>query len=181
MMRVCAIRATCPLRGEVIWLTPEQGGRSSGPPPTPAEQDYAATAFVAPHTVESGLASFVLRVEDRTAWRSRAFAAWLLVAKSGDQQVGPGTVIVVTEGPRLVAFFRVDHIRTDPLPSALRSLDLTTLIGCAEEDARHRIETAGGVLRTYEGENAALTTDLVENRVTARVDAGTVVAVHGFG
>jgi len=60
-----------PFEGEIIWLTPEQGGRSSGPPPTPREQDYAATAFVPPHIVQSGLASFVVRVEDRTAWRSR--------------------------------------------------------------------------------------------------------------
>ena len=51
-----------PFEGEVVWLTPEQGGRSSGPPPTPAEQDYAATAFVPPRTVHTGLASFVMRV-----------------------------------------------------------------------------------------------------------------------
>jgi hypothetical protein len=55
------------------------------------------------------------------------------------------------------------------------------LIGCTEDDARHRVEAAGGVLRTYEGENPALTLDLVENRVTARVQAGNVAEVHGFG
>jgi hypothetical protein len=58
-------------------------------------------------------------------------------------------------------------------------LDLNSLIGCTEDDARRRVETAGGVFRTYEGENPALTLDLVENRVTARVDAGKVVQVHG--
>jgi hypothetical protein len=73
-----------------------------------------------------------------------AFASWLLVANSGDQAVGPGTVIVVTEGARPVALFRVDYVRADPLPSALRSLDLESLLGCTEEDARRRVETAGG-------------------------------------
>ncbi len=170
-----------PFEGEIIWLTPEQGGRASGPPPTQREHDYAATAFVPPHSVQSGLASFVVRVEDRTAWRSRAFAGWLLVDNSGDQAVTPGTVIVVTEGPRPVAFFRVDHVRADPLPAALRNLDFKSLIGCTENDARRRVEAAGGVFRTYEGEDSALTTDLVEDRVTARVDAGTVVQVFGFG
>jgi len=170
-------RGHLPFEGEIIWLTPEQGGRASGPPPTPRGQDYAATAFVPPHTERSGLASFVVRVEDRTAWRSRGFAGWLVVDDSGDQAVAAGTVIVVTEGPRPVAFFRVDYVRADPL----RNLDLTLLIGCTEHDARHRVEAAGGVLRTYEGENPALTLDLVENRVTARLDAGNVAEVRGFG
>jgi hypothetical protein len=170
-----------PFAGEIIWLTPEQGGRASGPPPTPRGQDYAATAFVPPHTVQSGLASFVVRVEDRTAWRSRTFAGWLVADNLGDQAVAPGTVIVVTEGPRPVAFFRVDYVRADPLPAVLRNLDLKSLIGCTEDDARHRVEAAGGVLRTYEGENPALTLDLVENRLTARVDAGNVAEVRGYG
>jgi hypothetical protein len=174
-------RGHLPFEGEIIWLTPEQGGRASGPPPTPRGQDYAATAFVPPHTERSGLASFVVRVEDRTAWRSRGFAGWLVVDNSGDQAVAAGTVIVVTEGPRPVAFFRVDYVRADPLPAPLRNLDLTLLIGCTEDDARHRVEAAGGVLRTYEGENPALTLDLVENRVTARIDAGNLAEVHGFG
>jgi hypothetical protein len=181
MMQLCAITASLPFEGEIIWLPPEQGGRACGPPPTPREQDYAATAFVPPHTVQGGLASFVVRVEDRRAWHSRAFAGWLLVDSAGDQAVVPGTVIVVTEGPRPVAFLRVDHVRADPLPAALRNVDLNSLIGCAEDDARHRVETAGGVFRTYEGDNPALTADLVENRVTARVDAGTVVQAFGFG
>ena len=85
-----------------------------------------------------GLASFVVRVEDRTAWRSRAFAGWPMVDNAGDQAVDPGTVIVVTEGPRPVAVFRVDHVHADPLPAVLRNLDLESLIGCTEDDARHR-------------------------------------------
>jgi hypothetical protein len=170
-----------PFEGEIVWLTPEQGGRASGPPPTARGQDYAATAFVPPQTVQSGLASFAVRVEDRTAWRSRAFAGWLVVGNTGDQAVAPGTMVVVTEGPRPVAFLRVDFVRADPLPAALRNLDLTSLVGCTEDDARRRVESAGGAFRTYEGDDPALTLDLVENRVTSRVGAGQVVEANRFG
>ncbi|SOD72554.1 hypothetical protein SAMN05892883_1940 [Jatrophihabitans sp. GAS493] len=97
-------------RGEVVWLTPEQGGRKSGPPPTPADQDYAATAYVPPATVEEGLASFVLRVVDRSAWRSAAEGDWLVVPSEGEQWVQPGSVVVVTEGARPVAYFHVQNV-----------------------------------------------------------------------
>lgn len=170
-----------PFEGEIIWLTPGQGGRASGPPPTPREQDYAATAFVPPHTVETGLASFVVRVADQTAWRSWAVATWLVVDNSGEYAVAPGSVVVVTEGPRPVAFFRVAYVRPDPVPTALRDLDLESLIGCTEHDARRRVEVAGGVLRTYEGANSFLTADLVPRRVTARVENGHLVDVLGLG
>jgi hypothetical protein len=82
-----------PFVGEIIWLTPEQGGRQSGPPPTPSDQDYAATAYVPPASVDEGLASFVVRVSDRTAWRSSAKAAWLVVANEDEQYVDVGTLI----------------------------------------------------------------------------------------
>ncbi|GIJ46202.1 hypothetical protein Val02_30880 [Virgisporangium aliadipatigenens] len=64
--------------GHVVWLTPEQGGRSSGPPATPAGERYAATAFVPPWTAETGLASFVMRVSDPSGWTSAAEGAWLV-------------------------------------------------------------------------------------------------------
>ena len=169
-----------PFEGEIIWLTPEQGGRASGPPTTSHEQDYTATAFVPPHTAESGLGSFVLRGMDRTAWRSRAFAGWLLVDNCGDQAVAPGTVLVVTEGSRQVAFFRVEHVRADPLPAALRNLDLTSLIGCAEDEARRLVETAGGIFRTYDSDNPRGTLDYRATRISARVEDGRVIEVHGF-
>jgi hypothetical protein len=55
-----------PFRGSVIWLTPEQGGRETGPPvPVLSWPYYAATAFVPPHTAGTGLASFVLRLRRR--------------------------------------------------------------------------------------------------------------------
>jgi hypothetical protein len=40
-----------PFQGRVLWLTPQLGGRRSGPPATPAGDGYAATAFVPPETV----------------------------------------------------------------------------------------------------------------------------------
>jgi hypothetical protein len=170
-----------PFEGEITWLTAEQGGRRSGPPATPPDQDYAATAFVPPHTVDTGLASFVVRVDDRAAWRSRARAAWLFVEAEGAQAVVPGTVIVVTEGPRAVAFFRVDAVHADPLRAALRGLDLSTLVGCSVDEARSRVEAAGGRFRTYDDEHPALTLDYVPTRVTARVEVGHVAEVRGFG
>ena len=174
-------RGHLPFEGEIIWLTPEQGGRASGPPPTPLEQDYAATAFVPPHTVQRGLASFFVRAEDRTAWRSRAAAGWLVVDNTGDQAVGPDTMIVITEGPRTVAYFHVEQVRPDPLPAALRALNRDSLVGRTEDDARRQVEAAGGVLRTYDADHPALTLDYVPVRITARAEAGRVIEVHGFG
>ncbi|MGW4118107.1 hypothetical protein [Nocardia sp. NPDC004711] len=99
-----------PFRGRIIWLTPEQGGRSSGPPTTPVDQDYASTAFVPPRTVSNGLASFVLRVDDRTAWNSPANAGWLIVENTGVYRIQVGSVVVVTEGSRAVGHFHVDEV-----------------------------------------------------------------------
>ena len=68
-----------PFLGRIVWLTADQGGRPSGPPATPVDRDYATTAFVPPHTVETGLASFVLRVKDPGDWTSAARAGWLVL------------------------------------------------------------------------------------------------------
>lgn len=104
-------RAPFPFRGEVIWLTPEQGGRASGPPVPSESSDYAVTAFVPPYTVKSGLASFALRGFTAGRWRSRAEGRWLIVANEGEQEVQAGAVVAVTEGPRVVAYFVVDEVR----------------------------------------------------------------------
>ncbi len=97
-----------PFRGSVIWLTPEQGGRKTGPPvPRPGWPYYAATAYVPPHTAQTGLASFILRNFDAGAWRSHAEGRWLVADSPGSQPVPPGTVIAVTEGLRVVAYFTV--------------------------------------------------------------------------
>jgi len=99
-----------PFRGQVVWLTPEQGDRSTGPPPTPPDQDYAATAYVPPAAIADGLASFVLRVTDRRAWRSAAAGTWLVVENAGPQHVQVGSVVIVTEESRPVAYFHVAEI-----------------------------------------------------------------------
>ena len=98
-----------PFHGYVVWLTADQGGRSSGPLP-PLGQDFAATAYVPPATAQSGLASIVLRVSNRTAWRSAADARWLVVDNVPPYRVGVGDLIVVIEGGRTVAHFRVEDI-----------------------------------------------------------------------
>ena len=64
---------------------------------TPEDQDYAATAHIPSATVHSGVASFVIRAPDSTAWRSAATAAWLIVENEGAYWVDDGTVLVVTE------------------------------------------------------------------------------------
>lgn len=99
-----------PFRGEVVWLTPEQGGREHGPPATPEDQDYAATAYVPPATFDEGLASFVLRVTDCSSWRGEALGDWLVVANEGVQWVDSGSLIVITEGPTVVAYFHVHEV-----------------------------------------------------------------------
>jgi hypothetical protein len=99
-----------PFHGRVVWLTRGQGGRQTGPPRTPPDQDYAATAYVPPATAKTGLASIVLRVHDRAAWQSSAAAMWLVVDNVGRQRVAQGDVIVVTEGARDVAYFHVDRV-----------------------------------------------------------------------
>lgn len=106
------IDAPLPFHGHVTWLTREQGGRDTGPPRTPGDQDYAATGFVPPGTADTALASVVLRVEDRSAWRSRADAAWLVVDNEPPHQVSVNDIIVVTEGARVVAHFHVESIDT---------------------------------------------------------------------
>jgi hypothetical protein len=100
-----------PFRGWITWLTPEQGGRETGPPiPRLTWPYYAATAYVPPHTAATGLASFVLRNFDAGAWRSCAEGRWLASEVSGEQVVKPGSMIAVTEGSRVVAYFSVERV-----------------------------------------------------------------------
>jgi hypothetical protein len=88
-------------------LTSEQGGRSSGPP---TGEEYRVTGFVPPQTIEDGLASFWLRDFAPGKWRSSATGWWLVAENSGAQEVRPGSVVVVTEGARTVAYFHVDDV-----------------------------------------------------------------------
>ncbi|MEU4245933.1 hypothetical protein AB0F15_00825 [Amycolatopsis sp. NPDC026612] len=95
-----------PFHGRVVWLTPEQGGRTTGPP---RADDYAANAFVPPHTLRFGLASFVLRGFAPEAWVSPAKGRWLTVENSGPHRIRPGAVVVITEGPKPVGYFHVEE------------------------------------------------------------------------
>jgi len=107
---VVKLEGPFPFRGEVVWLTEEQGGRTSGPPVADDRSDYAVTAFVPPATVSTGLASFVLRGFAAGAWRSSAEGCWLVVENRDEYSVVPGTVVAVTEGPRVVAYFIVNDV-----------------------------------------------------------------------
>lgn len=99
-----------PFKGEVIWLTPEQGGRTKGIPPALDTVSYAHAAHVPPRPRETASASFVLRGWDQSRWRSRAEGKWLLVENAGDQCVAPGSVIVIADGTTTSAFFLVDTV-----------------------------------------------------------------------
>lgn len=99
-------------RGQVVWLTRDQGGRLSGPPAGGADSEYRVTGFVPPHTLDDGLASFWLSGFETGAWRSPATGWWLTVDNTGAHKVRPGSVVVITEGARTVAYFHVDEVRT---------------------------------------------------------------------
>lgn len=98
-----------------MWLTPDQGGRPTGPPSTDGPS-YAQVAHVPPHTVDSGTASFVLRGFDSGRLRSEAEGRWLVVENEGPYLVQEGSVVVVTEGRTVVAYFTVTRVDTTQLP-----------------------------------------------------------------
>jgi hypothetical protein len=108
------IEGPFPFIGEVTWLTPEEGGRREGVPPVLDDVSYAHVAHVPPRSVADGSASFVLRGWDPTQWRSPADGRWLLVENQGGHLVTPGAVVIITEGPRPVASFRVDEVLPEP-------------------------------------------------------------------
>jgi len=98
------------VRGMVVWLTPQQGGRVSGPPEPDYDYDYTGTAFVPPRTAEDGQAGVCLRRFAPGAWRTPVEG--ILVPGQGNraQQVIPGCLVVITEGVRPVAFLTVEEV-----------------------------------------------------------------------
>lgn len=98
------------VRGTVVWLTPQQGGRVSGPPEPDYDYDYTATAFLPPRTADEGQVGIALRRFAPGAWRSAAEG--ILVPAQGHraQQVVPGCLVVVTEGTRPVGVFTVEEV-----------------------------------------------------------------------
>lgn len=98
------------VRGMVVWLTPQQGGRVSGPPEPDYDYDYTATAYLPPRTAEDGQAGIALRRFAPGAWRTPAEG--ILVPGKGNraQQVIPGCIVVITEGVRPVGLLTVEEV-----------------------------------------------------------------------
>jgi hypothetical protein len=98
------------VRGTVVWLTPQQGGRVSGPPEPDYDYDYTATAYLPPRTADDGQAGIALRRFAPGAWRTQAEG--LLVPAKGNraQQVIPGCIVVITEGTRPVGLLTVEEV-----------------------------------------------------------------------
>ena len=117
------------VRGTVVWLTPQQGGRVSGPPEPDYDYDYTATAYLPPRKAEDGQADIALRRFAPGAWRSPAEG--ILVPAKGNraQQVIPGCIVVITEGTRPVGLLTIEEVHAlaaDPsteLPP--RAIDVT--------------------------------------------------------
>jgi hypothetical protein len=98
------------VRGTVVWLTPQQGGRVSGPPEPDYDYDYTATAYLPPRTPDDGQAGVALRRFAPGAWRTQAEG--ILVPAKGyrAQQVVPGCMVVITEGIRPVGLLTVEEV-----------------------------------------------------------------------
>jgi hypothetical protein len=72
------------------------------------------------------------------------------------------------------------------IPPALRLLDFQQLVGLSLDEARQRVEAAGGMFRAigvdkHQGLPTAITTDLRLDRVTVVIAANRVVETHGIG
>ena len=150
------------LRGTVVWLTPQQGGRVSGPPEPDYDYDYTATAYLPPLTAEDGQAGLSLRRFAPNAWRSPAEGLLVPGEDIRGQQVAPGCIVVVTEGLRPVGLFTVEEVQAldddgalveeaeeeeevvEEVPDEPQTTELTAIPPLADADsaARYRHSTA---------------------------------------
>jgi hypothetical protein len=105
------------VRGTVVWLTPQQGGRVGGPPALDYDYDYTATAYLPPRIAKDGQAGIALRGFAPGAWRSIAEGFLVADENTPIQHVWPGCVIVVTEGERPVAYFSVEDVQAFDRPT----------------------------------------------------------------
>ncbi|MFG1907724.1 hypothetical protein [Kribbella sp. NPDC048928] len=148
------------VRGTVLWLTPQQGGRVSGPPEPDYDYDYTATAFLPPRTAEDGQAGIALHRFAPGAWRTPAEG--ILVPAQGNraQQVIPGCIVIITEGVRPVGLLTVDEVQalapdgtpvpapaaaaqpTAPTPPPEPATDEPVADGLAEPPYRHSTAAA---------------------------------------
>ncbi len=134
------------VRGSVVWLTPQQGGRVSGPPEPDYDYDYTATAYLPPRSADDGQAGIALRRFAPGAWRTQAEG--ILVPAKGNraQQVIPGCIVVITEGIRPVGLLTVEEVHalapdgSPILPSAPADFDVST--PPATDDPPYRHSTA---------------------------------------
>ncbi|MCW2541826.1 MAG: hypothetical protein JWN95_3551 [Frankiales bacterium] len=67
------------------------------------------------------------------------------------------------------------------MPGSLGALDLTSLVGLSEDEARQAVTEAGGTLRCIYKEDAPVTADYRPDRVTAWVDDHRIRRVFGLG
>ena len=132
------------VRGTVLWLTPQQGGRVSGPPEPDYDYDYTATAYLPPRTPEDGQAGIALRRFAPGAWRTPAEG--ILVPAKGNraQQVIPGCIVIITEGVRPVGLLTVEEVHAlapdgTPIVRAVEPVvdALTTEVAPTEPPYRH--------------------------------------------
>lgn len=138
------------VRGTVVWLTPQQGGRVSGPPEPDYDYDYTATAFLPPRTADDGQVGIALRRFAPGAWRSAAEGLLVPAAGHRAQQVVPGCIVVVTEGTRPVGLFTVEEVTAlaadgTPVPEqrpAVTITGLTAVTPTPEPPYRHSTAAA---------------------------------------
>ncbi|TCC33642.1 hypothetical protein [Kribbella sindirgiensis] len=137
------------VRGTVVWLTPQQGGRVSGPPEPDYDYDYTATAYLPPRTPDDGQAGLALRHFSPGAWRTPADG--ILVPAKGNraQQVVPGCIVIITEGVRPVGLLTVEEVHAlapDGTPIVLASPSLEAAVEAtppaAEPPYRHSTAAA---------------------------------------
>ena len=129
------------VRGTVVWLTPQQGGRVSGPPEPDYDYDYTATAYLPPRTADDGQAGVALRRFAPGAWRTPAEG--ILVPAKGHraQQVVAGCIVVITEGIRPVGLLTVEEVLAHA-PDAPRPVDVTASVPSAPTETPYRHSTA---------------------------------------
>jgi hypothetical protein len=132
------------LRGTVVWLTPQQGGRVSGPPEPDYDYDYTATAYLPPRTAGDGQAGLALRRFAPNAWRSPAEGLLVPGKDIRSPQVVPGCIVVVTEGMRPVGLFTVEEVQAleedgtpmvEEVPDEPEITGLTAILPLPDADA----------------------------------------------
>lgn len=148
------------VRGMVVWLTPQQGGRVSGPPEPDYDYDYTATAYLPPRSAEDGQAGIALRRFAPGAWRTPAEG--ILVPAKGHraQQVIPGCIVVITEGVRPVGLLTVEEVHAlaadgTPVMPPAEDPPVATITAPSPTDPPYRHSTAASRWTSKHGSDDA--------------------------